>query len=159
MPCVPELIGFLSLLSSTECLRKLHPGAAIVGFNNLPSFNIQGLPGVKTTSLDPQSIGIKGFVVTARKLLTYRPGSQVHYVGITACNTNIFAGPVANFRTGSGGVNIQRHYCNKPECGLLERPHESRPLEIQNGINLSAGLLSCQKGTVLRYNDLIVAAF
>ena len=57
------------MLSSTECLRKLHPGAAIVGFNDLPSFRVQGLPGVKTTSLDPRSIGVKGFVVTARKLL------------------------------------------------------------------------------------------
>ncbi|TFY61218.1 hypothetical protein EVJ58_g4644 [Rhodofomes roseus] len=52
----------------TEALRKLHPDAAIVAFSDASGFNLQGLPDVKTTSVEPQSISVKTFTAAARKL-------------------------------------------------------------------------------------------
>ena len=54
---------------STEFLREVHPGAAIVGFTDVAGFKVQSLPGVKTISHDSRSISIKGYAATARRLL------------------------------------------------------------------------------------------
>lgn len=50
-------------------MRNLHPGVAVVGFTDKPSFQVEKLPGVKITSLDPQSISVKEYAATARRLL------------------------------------------------------------------------------------------
>lgn len=50
-------------------MRILHPGAAVVGFTDDPSFQVQKLPGVKITSLDSKSISVKKYAATARRLL------------------------------------------------------------------------------------------
>ncbi|KAI0717306.1 P-loop containing nucleoside triphosphate hydrolase protein [Fomitopsis betulina] len=56
-------------VTCTEFLRNLHPGVAVVGFTDKPSFQVEKLPGVKITSLDPQSISVKEYAATARRLL------------------------------------------------------------------------------------------